>query len=71
MPNERRNIDLPTSSVAVQAPVVVSQSLMVPSTDPDASRCASGEKATELTPPLWPSSVAVQVPVVVSQSLTV
>lgn len=62
---------MPRSSVAVQAPVVVSQSLTVRSSDAEASMAELCENATEWTLLLWPSSVAVQAPVIVSQSLTV
>ena len=47
-------------SVAVQAPLLASQILTMPSPDADASRVESCEKATELTELLCPSSVAVQ-----------
>ncbi|KAF2003868.1 hypothetical protein P154DRAFT_411585, partial [Amniculicola lignicola CBS 123094] len=41
------------------------------SLDADASRLESGEKATELTAPLWPLSVYRHVPLLTSQILTV
>lgn len=59
------------SSVAVQTPVVASQSCTVLSQDPEARRVPSGEKATALTYPEWPPNIAVQFPVIVSQSRTV
>jgi hypothetical protein len=46
-----------------------SQSLTV--SDADATSLLSGEKATALTEPEWPSSVASEAPVAKSQSPTV
>ena len=71
MSKVRRVTILPVSSVAVQAPVATSQSLMVVSDDPEASVFESWENATEWTELLCPVSVAVQAPVATSQSLTV
>ncbi len=59
MSKVRRLTILPVSSVAVQAPVAASQSLIVLSDDADASVFASCENATELTELRCPSSVAV------------
>jgi hypothetical protein len=43
----------------------------VRSSDADASRVESGEKATDATEPLWPSSVCRQAPLLASQIFTV
>ena len=48
-----------------------SQSRTVPSPDADATSLPSGEKATALTEPEWPSSVCSGEPVLASQSRTV
>ncbi len=44
-------------NVWVQSPEAESQSLILASAEPDASRKPSGEKATEETQPSWPSNV--------------
>src|ERR1700722_17077447 len=59
------------SSFFLWAPVAVSQSRTVPSSEADASVVPSGEKATARTGSLWPSSVFLWAPVAVSQSRTV
>ena len=70
--NVRPLVNTP-SRVCRWAPVATSQSRTVPScdADADASTWPSGEKATELTAPLWPSSVCFWAPVATSQSRTV
>jgi hypothetical protein len=50
--NDKRKRPLPTSSVCTHAPLLASQILTVLSSDADASRVESCEKATELTQPL-------------------
>src|SRR5262245_9998390 len=55
--NEIRKSVLPTSSVWRHLPLLASQILTVLSSDADASRVESCEKATALTEWLWPSSV--------------
>jgi hypothetical protein len=55
--NARYVTTLPISSVAVQAPVVESQNLIVLSSDAKASIFKSYENATEVTLLLYPSSV--------------
>jgi hypothetical protein len=62
---------LPILSVCRHWPLLGSQILTVLSSDPDASRAESGEKATDLTEPLWPSSVCRHLPLLASQILTV
>src|SRR2546423_8307679 len=62
---------LPIRSVSRHSPLLASQILTVSSSDPDASRAESCEKATELTAPLWPSSVCRHSPLLASQILTV
>src|SRR5277367_4792278 len=69
--NDRFRITTSTSSVCWAAPVAESQSLTVRSDDPDATSVPSGEKATAMTQPEWPSSVCWASPVAESQSLTV
>src|SRR5436305_14726546 len=59
------------SSVWRQSPLLASQIFTVRSSDADASRVESGEKATELTARLWPSSVWRQSPLLASQICTV
>ena len=44
-------------SVVPISPLLVSQTLTVLSSEPDASRLPSGENTAELTDPSWPSSV--------------
>ena len=44
-------------SVWRHSPLLASQILTVLSSDADASRAESWEKATDLTPSLWPSRV--------------
>ena len=56
---------------ALPTPVPVSQSRTVSSHDADATSWPSGEKATALTDPEWPSSMLWQDPVPASQSRTV
>jgi hypothetical protein len=51
--------------------MTASQSLTVSSPDADATTSPSGENATDLTQPEWPSSVGSAAPVSASQSLTV
>jgi len=58
------------SSVRRQAPLPASQIRTAPSSDPEASRVESGEKATDWTPPPWPSSVRRQAPLPASQIRT-
>lgn len=53
------------------APVAASQSLAVWSSDADATSLPSGENATAMTGPKWPSSVLCTAPVAESQSMTV
>src|SRR5436309_1410243 len=62
---------LPISSVCRQSPLLASQILTVLSSDADASRAESCEKATDLTPSRWPSSVCRHSPLLASQILTV
>src|SRR5947199_205157 len=62
---------LPIPSVCRHSPLLVSQILTVLSSDADASRAESCEKATELTSLLWPLSVCRHSPLLVSQILTV
>src|SRR5436305_4053034 len=62
---------LPILSVCRHSPLLASQILTVLSYDADASRAESCKKATELTPPLWPSSVCRHSPLLASQILTV
>lgn len=57
------------SSVAMQLVAARSQTLTVRSSDADASRCPSSEKATEPMDFLWPSNVATHRPVARSQTL--
>jgi hypothetical protein len=59
------------SSVWRQVPLLASQILIVLSSDAEASRVESCEKATDMTEPLWPSSVWRQAPLLVSQILIV
>jgi len=47
------------------------QSLIVPSSDPEASTLPSGEKATEMTGALCPSRVKMHFPLSTSQSFIV
>lgn len=58
-------------NIAVQTPVVASQSCTVLSLDPDARRDPPGENVTVVTSLLWPTNAAVQTPVAASQSRTV
>src|SRR5277367_3695402 len=58
-------------SVCRHLPLLASQILTVLSTDADASRAESGEKATDLTELLWPSSLCRHLPLLASQILTV
>src|SRR5256714_575124 len=61
---------LPITSFCRQSLLLASQILTVWSSDADASRAESCEKATELTAWLWPSSVCRQAPLLASQILT-
>src|SRR5947207_2528784 len=61
----------PILSVCRHSPLLASQILTVVSSDADASRAESGEKATELTQLLWPLSVCRHSPLLASQILTV
>src|SRR4030095_11364617 len=63
--------EVPTSSVWRHSPEAASQILTVLSSDADASRLSSCEKATELTHWRWPSSVWRHLPEAASQILTV
>jgi hypothetical protein len=62
---------LPTSSVWRQSPLLASQILIVLSSDADASRVESCEKATDQMESLWPLSVWRQLPLLASQILIV
>src|SRR5258708_38648086 len=62
---------LPTLSVCRHWPLAASQILTVRSSDADASRAESGEKATDWTESLWPLSVCRYWPLAASRILTV
>src|SRR5436309_3349123 len=62
---------LPILSVWRHSPLLASQILTVLSSDADASRAESCEKATELTQSPWPLSVWRHSPLLASQILTV
>ena len=62
---------MPRPSVCCNVPVSADQSRTVLSKDPDATSFESGENATDLTQPSWPSSVCCNVPVSADQSRTV
>src|SRR5437764_755375 len=62
---------LPVLSVWRHSPLLTSQILTVLSSDADASRVESCEKATDRTESLWPSSVWRHSPLLTSQILLV
>src|SRR5579862_8428657 len=62
---------LPILSVCRHSPLLTSQILTVLSSDADANRAESCEKATDQTSLLWPSSVCRHSPLLTSQTLTV
>ncbi len=73
MPSHKKAIELAWlswSNVLIQAPLLVSQILIVPY-DADATCVLLCEKATEMTSLLWPSNVLIQAPLLVSQILIV